>query len=103
MNVKNKKITFPNLLVFLKLLNEDEFNNIRDVNRRTVMTVSNLYGIKKNCLAHNFLTEQKEGNEKTLSLTLTDKGKEIVEAFEIIMNNLDIINEDFYWKEDNNV
>ena len=84
-----RETSFPKLLIVLREMSDGEILNISQLSVKCQITYSYLSKLKAVMLEKK-LAEENRIDKRSSSLVITDKGRRIVDAFNIILQEMDI-------------
>jgi len=92
MKTDRKIITIPDFLIALKAMNVEHKITLSDIHLDTRITYGHLHYIKKMFITKGWITFNISGSSHFLYIT--EKGKRIINAFDLLLKELDISKDD---------
>jgi hypothetical protein len=88
MQTEQRIINIPDFLIALKAISIENYKTLTDVANKTNITYCHLHGMKKIFLQKEWITINIE--DKTHYITITEKGKQLINIFNELLKQLDI-------------
>lgn len=87
-----KYFRIPDFMVMLRYLGQG-YETLANLHYRTMITYTYLIILKKEFLIKRWITIEKGSTEKEKKIVLTEKGKEMVNAINVLFENLGVNDE----------
>lgn len=91
MRTDDKNIIIPDFIIILKAIETLRYATVLELFEETKITLCHIYKIKDSLIKKQWISIKEEGDKKYLSLT--DKGKNVVTAANILLEQMNISNE----------